>query len=69
MSTANHPAALAGYYLAPPAPTPTPTSLSAQFHYALASWTPGGLALLVGILAFLILMVAAVRRSGRGQRQ
>jgi hypothetical protein len=67
MQTANHPAALAGYYLAPPAPSPSSTALSAQFHYALSSWTPGGLMILVAILAFLILMTAVVKRSGRSQ--
>ena len=68
MPTANHPAALAGYYLAP-APSPTPTSLSAQFHYALASWTPGGLGVLVAIFAAFAFLVLLARRSGRGQRQ
>jgi hypothetical protein len=68
MQTANHPAALAGYYLAP-APSPTPTSLSAQFHYALASWTPGGLGVLVAILAAFVVLMLLVRRSGSSQRR
>lgn len=67
MQTANHSAALAGYYLAPPAPTPTPTSLSAQFHYALSSWTPGGLAILVGIFVAFAFLVMLARRSGQRQ--
>ena len=68
MQTANHSLALAGYYLAP-APSPTPTSLSGQFHYALSTWTPGGLGILVAIFAAFALLVLLTRRSGRGQRQ
>jgi hypothetical protein len=68
MQTANHVVAQAGYFLAPPKPSPAATSLSAQFHYALSSWTPGGLAILAAIIVAFAFLMVLIKRLARRQQ-
>ena len=69
MPESNHATALVAYYLAPPRPSPAATSLSAQFHYAMSSWTPGARVVFALFLAVVIGGWIIGRRAIRNRQQ